>query len=554
MSADDRIEDSSAPLIEHLAELRTRLIRSVMAFVVAMVACFAVAEPILNFISQPLADVLRDRGEDARLIFTAPQEKFFVLIRISIVAGFAVSFPVIAHQLWRFVAPGLYRSEKSAILPFLVASPILFTMGAAFAHYVVTPLAMNFFIGFSDAIPALANLVAGDGTFSNPDAADNELQTVFLGSVRESLDLALKFIFAFGLCFQLPVLLTLLGKAGLVTAEGLGNVRKYAVVGILVLAALVTPPDVITQLILFTVVYGLYEISIQLVRPRTRSAGSPRRWSVCARRPPRRPTGPLRRPSSGMSTPTGWSRWRASTGWTCRSFWGSTGRATRCWQNTRQFAKGLPANNALLWGARGMGKSSLVKAVHAAVAAEGPGLKLVEMQREDLPTSGGFCTSARRAARVRSCSATTCRSHDDQHYKSLKAVLDGGVEGRPDNVVFYATSNRRHLMPRDMIENERSTAINPSEAVEEKVSLSDRFGLWLGFHPCRQDEYLAMIDGYCAAYAWRGSSSRSTTRRCAPRRSNGRRRAARARAGWPGNSSPISPGRAVSTAPPHQTQ
>ena len=266
MSADDRIEDSSAPLIEHLAELRTRLIRSVLAFVVAMVACFTVAEPILNFISQPLADVLRDRGEDARLIFTAPQEKFFVLIRISIVAGFAVSFPIIAHQLWRFVAPGLYRSEKSAILPFLVASPILFTMGAAFAHYVVTPLAMNFFIGFSDAIPALANLVAGDGTFSNPDAADNELQTVFLGSVRESLDLALKFIFAFGLCFQLPVLLTLLGKAGLVTAEGLGNVRKYAVVGILVLAALVTPPDVITQLILFTVVYGLYEISIQLVR------------------------------------------------------------------------------------------------------------------------------------------------------------------------------------------------------------------------------------------------------------------------------------------------
>lgn len=266
MSAEDHIEDSSAPLIEHLAELRTRLIRSVLAFVVAMVAMFTVAEPILQFISEPLADVLRARGEDARLIFTAPQEKFFVLIRISIVAGFGVSFPIIAHQLWRFVAPGLYRSEKSAILPFLVASPVLFLMGAAFAHYVVTPLAMNFFIGFSDAIPALANLVAGDGTFTNPDGADEELQTVFLGSVRESLDLALKFIFAFGLCFQLPVLLTLLGKAGLVTAEGLGNVRKYAVVGILVLAALVTPPDVITQLILFVVVYGLYEVSIQLVR------------------------------------------------------------------------------------------------------------------------------------------------------------------------------------------------------------------------------------------------------------------------------------------------
>jgi sec-independent protein translocase protein TatC len=266
MSAQDDIEDSSAPLIEHLAELRTRLIRSVLAFVVAMVAMFTVAEPILEFISQPLADVLRARGEDARLIFTAPQEKFFVLIRISIVAGFAISFPVIAHQLWRFVAPGLYRSEKSAILPFLVASPALFLLGASFAHYIVTPLAMNFFIGFSDAIPALANLVAGDGTFSNPEAATDELQTVFLGSIRESLDLALKFIFAFGLCFQLPVLLTLLGKAGLVSAEGLGNVRKYAVVGILVLAALVTPPDVITQLILFVVVYGLYEISIQLVR------------------------------------------------------------------------------------------------------------------------------------------------------------------------------------------------------------------------------------------------------------------------------------------------
>lgn len=148
----------------------------------------------------------------------------------------------------------------------MIASPVLFLMGAAFAHYVVTPLAMNFFIGFSDAIPALANLVAGEGQFSNPAAVDDELKTVFLGSVRESLDLSLKFIFAFGLCFQLPVLLTLMGKAGLVSAQGLRDMRKYAVVGILVLAALVTPPDVITQVILFTVVYGLYEISIQLVK------------------------------------------------------------------------------------------------------------------------------------------------------------------------------------------------------------------------------------------------------------------------------------------------
>jgi len=262
--SEDEIEDHSAPLIEHLAELRTRLIRSVLAFVAGMVIMFTVAEPLLEFISQPLADVLRARGEDARLIFTAPQEKFFVLIRISVIAGFAISFPVIAHQLWCFVAPGLYKTEKNAFLPFLIASPLLFLLGAAFAHFIVTPLAMNFFIGFSDAIPALANLIAGEGEFQ-PSAPSQELQTVFLGSVRESLDLALKFIFAFGLCFQLPVLLTLMGKAGLVSAAGLRDVRKYAIVGILVVAALVTPPDVVTQLILFTAVYGLYEISIFLV-------------------------------------------------------------------------------------------------------------------------------------------------------------------------------------------------------------------------------------------------------------------------------------------------
>jgi predicted AAA+ superfamily ATPase len=168
--------------------------------------------------------------------------------------------------------------------------------------------------------------------------------------------------------------------------------------------------------------------------------------------------------------------------------------------NTRQFAKGLPANNALLWGARGMGKSSLVKAVHAAVAAEGTGLKIVELHREDLPSVGRLLAVLRATqARFLLFCDDLSFSQDDQHYKSLKAVLDGGIEGRPDNVLFYATSNRRHLMPRDMIENERSTAINPGEAVEEKVSLSDRFGLWLGFHPCGQDEFLAMIRGYCDA-------------------------------------------------------
>lgn len=171
-------------------------------------------------------------------------------------------------------------------------------------------------------------------------------------------------------------------------------------------------------------------------------------------------------------------------------------------ENTRHFARGLPANNALLWGARGMGKSSLVKAVHHAVRAEGLALALVELSRDDLPSVTRLLRHL-RAARdhrfVLFCDDLSF-SHDDQHYKSLKAVLDGGIEGRPANVIFYATSNRRHLMPRDMIENERSSAINPSEAVEEKVSLSDRFGLWLGFHPCTQDEYLDMIRGYCAAH------------------------------------------------------
>ena len=174
--------------------------------------------------------------------------------------------------------------------------------------------------------------------------------------------------------------------------------------------------------------------------------------------------------------------------------------------NTRRFAAALPANNALLWGARGTGKSSLVKAVHAAVNGENAGkgvaaIALVEIHREDLASLPILLKMLRESSRrcLLFCDDLSFDSSDTS-YKSLKAVLEGGIEGRPDNVVFYATSNRRHLMPREMIENERSTAINPSEAVEEKVSLSDRFGLWLGFHHCDQDTYFAIIEGYARHY------------------------------------------------------
>lgn len=258
MSATDDIDDSAAPLIEHLAELRTRLIHSVIAFIIGMIICFTVWNPIFNFLTNPLCSAMAERGqEDCGLILIKLQEGFFVAISISLLGGLVLGFPYISYQMWRFVAPGLYKNEKGAFLPFLIASPIMFFIGASFAFYVVTPLAFDFFLGFQqgsltgDGSEAVANGVAG---------------IAFQGSAQEYLSLTIKFIVAFGLCFQLPVLLTLMGKAGLVSAEGLGNVRKYAVVAILVLAALVTPPDVITQVILFVVVYGLYELSIQLVK------------------------------------------------------------------------------------------------------------------------------------------------------------------------------------------------------------------------------------------------------------------------------------------------
>jgi sec-independent protein translocase protein TatC len=273
MSQTDDMDDSTAPLIEHLAELRTRLIRAVLAFLVGIILAFVVAEPILQFLLVPMEETLRELGDPSPTMqYTSPQEYLFTLFRISMVFGFALAFPVIGYQLWRFVAPGLYKQEKNAFLPFLVASPAMFILGASFAHFVVTPLAMAFFLGFADVPSIIAGLMSGfvsgdvPADMVVPPATETGIRITFFGKVNESLDITLKFIMAFGLCFQLPVLLTLMGKAGLVSAEGLGNVRKYAVVGILVLAALVTPPDVITQGILFVVVYGLYEISIWLVR------------------------------------------------------------------------------------------------------------------------------------------------------------------------------------------------------------------------------------------------------------------------------------------------
>jgi sec-independent protein translocase protein TatC len=256
------IDDSSAPLIEHLAELRTRLIWSALAFVVAMCICYAVWNPVYNFLTRPICQALEGRGQECGLILLKLQEGFFVAIQISFFGGFILAFPVIAYQLWRFVAPGLYRSEKQAFLPFLIASPVMFFIGAAFAYYVILPMAYDFFLGFQQGPMALPDdPAAAEAAAKSPLAG-----IVFQGSVSEYLSLTTKFILAFGLSFQLPVALTLLGKAGLVSSEGLASVRKYAIVLILILAAIVTPPDVVSQAVLFSVIYGLYEVSIQLVR------------------------------------------------------------------------------------------------------------------------------------------------------------------------------------------------------------------------------------------------------------------------------------------------
>lgn len=252
----DHIDDSSAPLIEHLAELRNRIIYSLAAFFVCFILGYIVWKPIFGFLSHPMCKVLADRGQACQLILVKMQEGFFVAIKIAMWGGFAMAFPIIAYQLWRFVAPGLYRSERNAFLPFLIASPAMFLIGAAFAYYIILPFAFDFFLGFQDSFAQ----GAAESGLSAPPAG-----VVFQGSMEAYLALTMTFVMAFGLCFQLPVLLTLMGRAGIITSRGLRGTRKYAIVAILIVAAIVTPPDAFSQMMLFGAIYPLYEISIFLI-------------------------------------------------------------------------------------------------------------------------------------------------------------------------------------------------------------------------------------------------------------------------------------------------
>ena len=247
MTSDTQIDDSKAPLMEHLIELRTRLIRSVAALLVTFFICFYFAGDIFDFLAAPLAEQLADR-EDARMIFTDMTEVFFTQVKVAFFAALFFSFPLMANEMWKFIAPGLYKNEKSAFLPFLVLTPVLFFLGGALVYYMLMPVAWQFFLSFET--------MGGDGA----------LPIQLEAKVNEYLSLVMKLIFAFGISFELPLVLTLLARAGMVTADGLADKRKYSIVMAFFAAAILTPPDPLSQISLAVPIILLYEISIFAVR------------------------------------------------------------------------------------------------------------------------------------------------------------------------------------------------------------------------------------------------------------------------------------------------
>jgi len=255
MAEDSNTDERAMPLLDHLIELRSRLLHSVIAIMVLFFICYYFAPDIYNFLVAPLADVMEDMGGQRRLIFTALHEAFFTYIKVAFFAALFLSFPFLAIQVWMFIAPGLYKNEKKAFAPFLIATPILFFMGGALVYYFVFPLAWKFFLSFES--------VGGAGT----------LPIQLEAKVDQYLSLVMRLIFAFGLCFELPVVMTLLGRVGLVTSKGMKEKRKYAIVMTFVVAAILTPPDVISQIGLALPTMILYEISIYSVRMIERSRG-----------------------------------------------------------------------------------------------------------------------------------------------------------------------------------------------------------------------------------------------------------------------------------------